>query len=83
MNGRSMDPLPVDFAETLARVLEPADHHAAAEVLESAAGLTDDGLRLFLELFAARVRSSARPVTRGELRKFLRAAVASAGASAP
>jgi hypothetical protein len=33
--------------------------------------LDDEGLRRFLQLFAARVRASDVPVTAGELRRFL------------
>jgi hypothetical protein len=66
-----MDQLPPDFAESLARVLEPGDDAVAAEVIEAATRLDDDGLRMFLERFAARVRSSAAPVKREELLRFL------------
>jgi hypothetical protein len=66
--------LPPDFAESLARVVDPRDHDAVAEVIEAATRLDDDGLRIFLDRFAARLRSSARPVTHDELVSFLRAA---------
>jgi len=66
--------LPEDFAETLARVLEPDQHDAAAAIIDSATRLDDDGLRRFLEMFAARIRASAAPVRQEELRAFLRAA---------
>ena len=69
-----MDQLPPDFAETLARVLEPGDEAAAAEVIKAATRLDDDGLQMFLERFAVRVRSSSAPVRREELQRFLRAA---------
>jgi hypothetical protein len=73
-----MDQLPPDFAETLARVVEPGQHAAAAEVIEAATRLDDDALRIFLEKFAARVRSSPAPVRHDELLQFLRASKASA-----
>jgi hypothetical protein len=67
-----MDSLPPDFAETLARVLEPGHDAAVAEVIEAATRLDDEGLRRFLEQFAARVRSSPAPVRHDELRQLLR-----------
>jgi hypothetical protein len=66
-----MSELPDDFADTLARVLEPGHREAAAEIIEAATMLDDEGLRRFLQLFAARVRASDVPVTAGELRRFL------------
>ncbi len=66
-----MRELPDDFAATLARVIEPAHREAAADVIEAATRLDDDGLRRFLELFSARVRASAAPVRYEELRSFL------------
>jgi hypothetical protein len=69
-----MHELPEDFADTLARVLEPDQRDAAAALIQSATRLDDDGLRRFLEFFAARIRASAAPVTQGELRGFLEAA---------
>ena len=74
-----MDQLPPDFAESLARVLEPGDESAAAEVIQAASRLNDAGLRIFLERFAARVRSSPAPVRRDELMQFLRVATAESG----
>ena len=74
-----MRQLPDDFAETLARVLEPGHEEATAGVIEAATLLDDEGLRRFLELFAARVRASAAPVRYEELQGFLRVA---GGASA-
>jgi hypothetical protein len=68
-----MDHLPPDFAESLAAVLEPADRAAAAGIIEAATRLGDDGLRLFLEMFGARVRESPEPITQAELQEFLRA----------
>ena len=69
-----MSTLPDDFAETLARVLEPGNREAAAGVIEAATLLDDDGLRRFLELFAARIRASGAPVSHEELNGFLRVA---------
>jgi hypothetical protein len=69
-----MGGLPADFADTLARVLEPGHGEAAAGVIEAATLLDDHGLRRFLELFAARVRASAAPIRYEELRSFLRLA---------
>jgi len=66
--------LPADFAESLARVVDPRDHKALAGVIEAATRLDDDGLRVFLDQFAARVRSSAAPIRHDELLQFLRAA---------
>lgn len=69
-----MSGLPDDFAETLARVLAPGQREAAARVIEAATLLDDDGLRRFLELFAARIRASGAPVRYDELNGFLRLA---------
>jgi len=66
--------LPEDFADTLSRVLEPGHREAAAGVIEAATRLDDEGLRRFLELFAARVRASAAPIRYEEMRSFLRRA---------
>jgi hypothetical protein len=66
--------LPPDFAESLAGVVDPRDHAAVAEVIEAATRLDDEGLRVFLDRFAARVRSSSAPITHDELLQFLRAA---------
>jgi hypothetical protein len=78
-----MRELPDDFAETLARVLEPGHHEAAAATIESATRLDDDGLRRFLEMFAARIRASAAPVSQEELSRFLTLAAQGESASAP
>jgi hypothetical protein len=72
--------LPDDFADMLARLLEPHDRDAAAEIIEAATMLDDDGLRAFLHLFAARVRASNAPIRSEELMMFLHRA---AGAGAP
>jgi hypothetical protein len=69
-----MSGLPADFADSLAKVLEPGHREAAASVIEAATLLDDAGLRRFLELFAARVRASAAPIRYEELRSFLRLA---------
>ncbi|HSP10247.1 MAG TPA: hypothetical protein VLU92_11705 [Candidatus Dormibacteraeota bacterium] len=75
-----MSALPDGFTETLARVLEPGHEELAAEVIEAATMLDDEGLRVFLQLFAGRVRASGVPVRGDELRTFLQRA---AGAGAP
>lgn len=69
-----MRELPDDFVDTLARVLEPEHREAAAEIIEAATRLDDEGLRRFLQLFAARVRASDAPIRAGELRNFLQRA---------
>jgi hypothetical protein len=69
----SPGPLPADFARQLAEILEPGDEGAAAQVLQAAIRLDDARLGSFLEMLAERVRSSARPITGGELQAFLRA----------
>jgi hypothetical protein len=69
-----MHELPEDFADTLARVLDPAQRDAAAEIIEAATMLDDVGLRRFLQLFASRVRASSAPVKADELRRFLQQA---------
>jgi hypothetical protein len=69
-----MGGLPEDFADTLSRVLEPGHGEAAAGVIEAATLLDDQGLRRFLELFAARVRASGAPIRYEELHSFLRRA---------
>ena len=69
-----MGGLPEDFADTLAKVLEPGHREAAAGVIEAATRLDDASLRRFLELFAARIRASGAPVRYEELRGFLRVA---------
>ncbi|HKC18839.1 MAG TPA: hypothetical protein VKE27_04335 [Candidatus Dormibacteraeota bacterium] len=63
--------LPDDFADELARVIEPGEHEAVAEIIEAATMLDDVGLRRFLQLFAARVRRSDAPVRAEELRRFV------------
>jgi hypothetical protein len=78
-----MDHLPPDFAESLAAVLEPGDRAAAAGIIEAAARLGDDALRVFLEMFGARVRESPEPVTEAELREFLRASRRAGRAASP
>ena len=78
-----MEHLPADFAETLARVVEPGHQAAVAGVIEAATRLDDDGLRTFLESFAARIRASSEPVTGEELQRLLQASKESGSASAP
>lgn len=69
----AMEPLPPDFARQLAEVLEPGDEGAAAEVIEAAIRLDDERLGNFLAMLAERIRVSARPINREELRAFFRA----------
>ena len=64
-------------------MLEPADRTAAAGIIEAAARLGDDALRVFLEMFGARVRESPEPVTETELREFLRASQRAGRAASP
>lgn len=66
--------LPDGFADDLARVLDPAQHEAAAEIIEAATMLDDIGLSRFLGLLAARVRRSEEPIKADELRSFLQQA---------
>jgi hypothetical protein len=66
-----VDQLPPDFAQSIARVLEPGQETRAAEIIEAATRLDDDGLQRFLEKFAERVRKSPAPVTADELLRFL------------
>ncbi len=63
--------LPDDFADTLARVVEPGETEAVAEIIEAATRLDDEALGRFLRLFAARVRALAAPVRAGELQELL------------
>ncbi len=69
-----MEHLPPDFAENLAQVLEPSHRDAAAGIIEAAGALDDEGLRIFLDLFAQRVRESGDPIRHVELKRFLVAA---------
>lgn len=78
-----MGQLPADFADMLARIVEPAHQADIAEIIESATRLDDDGLTKFLQKFAERVRSSAAPVRREELRVFLRESKEPGPASGP
>jgi hypothetical protein len=78
-----MGQLPADFAEMLARIVEPGHQTDVAEIIESATRLDDDDLRKFLQKFAARVRSSSAPVRREELHSFLRESEEPGPASAP
>jgi hypothetical protein len=78
-----MHELPEDFAETLARVLEPDQHEAAAAIIDSATRLDDEGLRRFLEMFAARIRASAALVSQEELSRFLKLAAQGGSAGGP
>jgi len=69
-----MRELPDDFADSLARVLDPMHRDVAAEIIEAATMLDDVGLRRFLQLFAARIRASDAPIKADELRKYLQQA---------
>ena len=69
-----MHELPDDFADTLSRVLDPADRDAAAEIIEAATMLDDAGLRRFMRLFAERIRDSRAPIRADELRQILQQA---------
>ena len=75
--------LPPDFAETLARVVEPGHHAEVAGIIEAATRLDDNGLRIFLEKFALRVRASRAPIRHEELQLFLRESLDAGPASAP
>ncbi len=66
-----MEQLPSDFADSLARVLEPGQEKRIAEIIEAATQLDDEGLRMFLEKFAERVRESPAPIKAEELLRFL------------
>ena len=68
-----MNQLPLDFAELLARVLEPGQEKQVGEIIEAATGLDDEALRQFLERFAARVRQSPEAIKAYELLSYLRA----------
>ena len=70
----AMRELPDDFADSLARVLDPRQREAVAEIIEAATMLDDVGLRRFLQLFAARVRASDAPIRADELRRFVQEA---------
>lgn len=78
-----MRSLPDDFASTLARVLNPGEHEVAAEIIEAATMLDDEGLRRFLSLFADRVRVSDEPVSADELREFLQRSARGPSKGAP
>ncbi|HYM67542.1 MAG TPA: hypothetical protein VEW68_09640 [Patescibacteria group bacterium] len=75
---KTMAHLPEGFADDLARVLDPRDHQAAAEIIEAAAMLDDKGLARFLRLFAARVRRSAALIRSEELLGYLQQAAGGA-----
>ena len=79
----SVPVLPPDFAESLARVVEPGHDGEVAGIIEAATRLDDNGLRIFLEKFASRVRSSPAPIRSDELQSFLRESLDAGPASAP
>ena len=83
LNSDVMEHLPLDFAETLAQVLQPGHEAAAARIVTAATRLDDDGLRVFLELFGARVRASREPVRPEELQEFLRTSIKGGRAASP
>ena len=66
-----MDHLPPDFAEALARVIEPGKEAKVARIIEMATLLDDGELQIFLEKFAARVRASPEPIAPHELAQLL------------
>ena len=68
-----MNHLPPNFAEDLAQVLEPSHRDAVAGIIEQATALDDEGLLMFLDMFAHRVRESRAPITHDELQGFLAA----------
>ena len=63
--------LPEDFGQLLLAVLDPADDDEAAALILQAAALPDAELALFLDAFAARVRSSREPIRAIEIRSWL------------
>ncbi len=69
-----MRSLPDDFADELARVIDPREHEAVAGIIEAATMLDDEGLRKFLASFASRVRASRGAVSAIELRRLLQQA---------
>jgi hypothetical protein len=76
-----MEPLPPDFARHLAEVVQPGHESGVAQVIQAAIHLDDAGLEMFLTMVAERVRSSAKPITKDELRGYLRASGKGARAS--
>jgi hypothetical protein len=78
-----MDQLPPDFAETLERVVEPGHQAEVAKVIEAATRLDDHGLRIFLEKFAARIRSSPARIKSEELARLLNASKDGGSTNAP
>ena len=64
-------------------MVEPGHQAGVAEVIAAAARLDDDGLRTFLESFAARVRASPVLVTQEELQRLLQASMEDGSAGAP
>ena len=63
--------LPDDFADTLARVVQPDEREEVAAIIEAATHLDDEALGRFLRLFAARVRASEVPVRAAELQGLM------------
>jgi len=73
-----MGELPEGFADQLVRVLAPSDVPAAAEIIEAATLLDDEGLARFLRLVTSRVAASAAHLRADELRAFLQQAAGAA-----
>ncbi len=64
--------LPPNFASLLSRVLAPGEADAAAEVIQEALSLDDEGLAAFLEAVSARMaQPDGLGVTAAELRSLL------------
>jgi hypothetical protein len=78
--GEGVEP-PLDLASAVQQVIVPGGEAKAARVVHAATALDDRRLQAFLELFAARVRSSADAITPDELEAIL--AMAAGGAAAP
>jgi hypothetical protein len=78
-----MDHLPAGFAEALGRVVEPGHEAAVASIIAAATRLDDEGLRRFLDAFAARVRSSHDRITSEELQQLLLASKERGPSDAP
>jgi hypothetical protein len=64
-------PLPANFAQMLAEVLEPGSEAAAASIVAAASALDDDALRCFLDRVADDVRRLGRRLSSDDLRVAL------------
>jgi hypothetical protein len=69
--GAPRSPIPDEFAEMIAALLEPGEAAAAADVLERALELDDEQLAQFMAGASALVRSSPRPLTAADLSELL------------